>query len=81
MSLNEDRKCNTNTSVEAGCFIKLVTSFDFIASMVITRCLLDCTLDATRILQGRPNDIADGIHIVKPIDPMTLLMVFILLNQ
>ena len=32
--------------------------------MVITRCLLDCTLDAIRLRQGGANDIANGIHII-----------------
>ena len=65
MSINVDKKCNRETSAKASCFLKLITSFDFIAAMVITRCLFDCTLDVTKLLQGKTNDISDGIHLIE----------------
>ncbi|XP_065645795.1 52 kDa repressor of the inhibitor of the protein kinase-like [Hydra vulgaris] len=36
MSMNLEKKCNKETSSQASCFLKLITTFDFIASLVIT---------------------------------------------
>ncbi|XP_065639606.1 52 kDa repressor of the inhibitor of the protein kinase-like [Hydra vulgaris] len=61
MSLNLESKCTKDTSSQASCFLKLVTSFDFIASLVITRTVLDYTIPVTQMLQGKTFDICDGL--------------------
>ena len=51
MSLNIGRVCNQDTSAKATLFYKLMTSFDFLSSLVITRSILDLTLPVTQLLQ------------------------------
>ena len=58
-------KCNRDTSTKASAFLKLVTSFDFIVPMVLTRNVFDMTLDVTQMLQSRNNDILDAVHMVN----------------
>ncbi|XP_065642469.1 52 kDa repressor of the inhibitor of the protein kinase-like [Hydra vulgaris] len=41
MSMNLEKKCNKETSSQASCFLKLITTFDFIASLVVTQTVLD----------------------------------------
>ena len=65
MSLNLDDSFNSETSSKAKDFLKLVNNFEFVVSLVITRCVFDMTLDVTQLLQGKTNDICDGIHLIK----------------
>ena len=65
MDVNVDRKTNTDTSAKAGVFLKLLTSFNFIVALVITRNILDLTLPVTQLLQAKSNDIMDGIHLIE----------------
>ena len=44
MSLNLERKYNPNTSSQATSFSALISSFQFIVALVITRNILDMTL-------------------------------------
>ena len=53
MSMNLNRACNRDTSSKASSFFKLVSSFDFIVSLVITRCIFDVTLPVTQLLQAK----------------------------
>ena len=65
MSLNIEHVCNQDTSAKATSFYKLMTSFDFLSSLVITRSILDLTLPVTQLLQDPAIDIADATHFIK----------------
>ena len=65
MSLSMGRVCNQDTSSKANSFYKLMTSFDFLSSLVITRSILDLTLPVTPWLQGPAIDIADVTHLIE----------------
>ena len=65
MSLNMGRVCNQDTSAKAISFYKLMTSFDFLSSLVITRSVLDLTLPITQLLQGPALDIANATHLIE----------------
>ena len=59
------RVCNQDTSEKATSFYKLMASFDFLSSLVITRSVLDLTLPVTQLLQGPVINIADAIHLIE----------------
>ena len=59
MSVNEGRVCNRKTSTKASSFYKLIASFNFIATLVLTRYIIDLTLPVTELLQGKDVDMAD----------------------
>ena len=65
MSLNIGRVFNQDTSAKATLFYKLMTSFDFLSSFVITRSILDLTLSVTQLIQGPAVDIADATHLIE----------------
>ena len=65
ISLNMGRLCNLDTLAMVTSFYKLMASFDFVSSLVITRSVLDLTLRATRLLQGPAIDIADATHLTE----------------
>ena len=65
MSLNIGPVCNQDTSAKATSFYKLMASFDFLSSLVITRSILDLTLPVTQLLQGPAIDIADATHLIE----------------
>ena len=65
ISLNMGRVCNLDTLAMATSFYKLMASFDFVSSLVITRSVLDLTLRVTRLLQGPAIDIADATHLIE----------------
>ena len=64
MSVNEGRVCNRETSTKASSFYKLIASFDFIATLVLTRSILDLTLPVTELLQGKEIDMTDTSHLL-----------------
>ena len=64
MSLNIGRVFNQDTSAKATSFYKLMTSFDFLSSLVINRSILDLTLSFTQLLQVPAIDIADATHLI-----------------
>ena len=73
MSVDEGRVCNRETSTKkssfykASSFCKVIASFDFTATLVLTRSILDITPDlipVTELLQGNEIDIADASHIL-----------------
>ena len=64
MSLNEEGQCNPSTSSQATSFLALISSFQFIVSLVITRHILDLTLPVTQLLQAKENDILVGIELI-----------------
>ena len=53
MSVNEGRVCKREASTKASSFYKLIASFDFIATLVLTKSILDLTLPVTELLQGK----------------------------
>ena len=65
MSINLNKKSNRDTSSKASSFFKLVASFDFIAALVITRCVFDYTLPVTQLLQNKSIDINHGMHLIQ----------------
>ena len=60
-----ERVCSQDTSAKVTSFYKLMTSFDFLSSLVITRSVLDLTFPITQLLQGPAIDIADATHLIK----------------
>ena len=65
MSLNVGRICNQDTSTKALSYYKLLTSFDFISALVLTRNVLDLTLPVTELLQGPAIDVEDSSHLIE----------------
>ena len=64
MNVNEGRVCNRQTSTKPSSFFKLIASFDFIATLVLTRSILDFTLPVTELLQRKEIDMADASHLL-----------------
>ena len=64
MSLNIGRVCNQDTSAKATLFYKVMTSSDFLSSLVITKSILDLTLPVTQLLQFPAIDVADATHLI-----------------
>ena len=65
MSLNMGRVCNQNTSRKATSFYKLMTLFDFLSSLAITRSILDLTVLVTQFMQGPEIDTANATHLTE----------------
>ena len=72
MSVNESRVCNRETSTKALSFYKLIASFNFIATLVLTRSILDLTLPVTELLQGKEFDMADASHLLESLKSVIL---------
>ncbi|XP_065642336.1 52 kDa repressor of the inhibitor of the protein kinase-like [Hydra vulgaris] len=65
MSLNVNKSFNHSTSSSASSLLKLITGFNFIVAMCITRNVFDLTLPITRMLQSKSNDIYDGLNLIQ----------------
>ena len=65
MSMNMGCLCNQDTSAKANSFYKLMTFFDFLSSLIITRSVLDLTLPVTQLLQGPAIDLPDATHLIE----------------
>ena len=65
MSLNIGPVCNQDTSAKATSFYKLMASFDFLSSLVITKSILDLTLSVTQLMQGPAIDITDATYLIE----------------
>ena len=72
MSLNVGRICNQDTSTKALSYYKLLTSFDFISGLVLTRHVLDLTLPVTELLQGPAIDVADSSHLIESLKSLII---------
>ena len=72
MIVNEWRVCNMETSTKASSFYKLIASFDFITTLVLTRSILDLTLPVTELLQGKEIDMADASHLLDSLKSVIL---------
>lgn len=56
---------NSETRSKASSLHTLITSFKFIATLVIVRNILSMTLPVTKLLQAESNDIVKGLHLVS----------------
>ena len=65
MSLNIRHVCNQVASAKATSFYTLMTSFDFLFSLFITKSIFDITLPSTQLLQGPAIDIADATDLIE----------------
>ena len=65
MSLNMGCLCNQDTSTKAISFDKLITSFDFLSSLITTRSIFHLTLSVNQLLQGAAKNIADATHLIE----------------
>ena len=63
--MNMGSVSNQDTSAKATSFYKLMASFDFLSSLVITRSVRDLTLPVTQLLQGPAIDVADATHFIE----------------
>ncbi|XP_057295877.1 52 kDa repressor of the inhibitor of the protein kinase-like [Hydractinia symbiolongicarpus] len=72
MSMNLDKKCNRDTSTKATSLLHLVTNFDFIVSLVVTRSVMDLLLPVTKILQGKTIDLLSSLHLIQSLKNMSL---------
>ncbi|XP_065642801.1 52 kDa repressor of the inhibitor of the protein kinase-like [Hydra vulgaris] len=65
MSLNVNKSFNHSTSSSTSSLLKLITGFDFIVALCITRNVFDITLPVTGMLQSKSNDIYDGLNLIR----------------
>ena len=73
-SMNLEKKCNKETSSQASCFLKLITTFDFIATLVITGTIFGYTIPVTQMLQGKTFDICDGLSSISALKSCMLTL-------
>ena len=71
MNLNLDRNSNPNTSSQATSFSALISSFQYIVALVITRNILDMTLPVTQLLQAK-NDILNGVELIQALKNLSM---------
>ena len=62
-----NRTFNHTTSATASSLLKLITGFDFIVALCITRNVFDITLPITRLLQAKSNDIYNDLNLIQPL--------------
>ena len=74
MSLNLECSCNNDTSSKASSLLKLVTTFEFIVTLVISRSVLDRTLPVMKLSQSKDNDILDEIHLIESLKSLAAYM-------
>ena len=72
MKFNRDNTCNRDTSVKASSFFTLVSTFQFVACLVLTRSVLDMTLPVTQLLQSKSIDICDGLHLIESLKALVI---------
>ena len=72
MKFNKDNTCNRDTSVNASSFFTLVSTFQFVACLVLTRSVLDMTLPVAQLLQSKSIDICDGLHLIESLKALVI---------
>ena len=72
MKFNKDNTCNRDTSVKASSFFTLVSTFQFVACLVLTRSVLHITLPVTQLLQSKSIDICDGLHLIESLKALVI---------
>ena len=70
--LNVGRICIQETSTKALSFYKLLSSFDFILALVLTRVVLDLTLPVTRLMQRTALDVADSSDLIESLKSLSI---------
>ncbi|CAB3986847.1 Hypothetical predicted protein [Paramuricea clavata] len=74
MKTNSAGEYNPSLSSDASSHLTRILKFEFVAALVITRHILDVTLDVTKLLQGKTIDIMDGIHLINSLKDNIILM-------
>lgn len=64
MTDNVERKYKPSLVTDASSCLSLISKFEFVAALVISRNILDKLLPVTLLLQGKSIDIMDGIHLI-----------------
>ena len=72
LKLNKDNRCKTDTSVKASSFFILLSTFHFVACLVLTRSVLDMTLPVTQLLQSTSIDVCDGLHLIESLKALVI---------
>ena len=72
MKFNKDNTCNRDTSVKASSFFTLVSTFQFVACLVLTRSVLDMILPVRQLLQSKSIDICDGLHLIESLKALVI---------
>ena len=72
MSVNERRFCHREASTKVLSFSKLIASFYFIATLVLTRSILDLTFPVTKLLQGKEIDMTNASHLLDSLKSIIL---------
>ena len=73
ISVNEGRICNKKVSTKASSFYKLIVSFDFIVTLVLTRrFILDLTFPVTKLLQGKETNMDDASYLLDSLKSIVL---------
>jgi hypothetical protein len=65
MATNLEGKFKPSLSSDASSLLTLVSRFDFVVALVITRNIIDLNLPVTQLLQGKTIDVMDGIHLIE----------------
>ena len=79
ISLNMGSACNQDKSAKATSFCELLTSFDFLFSLFITRSVLDVALLVTELLQGLSIDIADATRLIESMKSLVVVNTILLI--
>ena len=72
VKFNEGNKCKKDTSVKASSFFTLVSIFEFVARLVLTRRVLDMILTVTQLLQSKSVDIRDDLHLTVSLKTLAI---------
>ena len=72
MKFNKDNTCNRDISVKASSFFTLVSTFQFVACLVLTRSVLDTILPVTQLLQSESIDICDGLNLIESLKALVI---------
>ncbi|XP_065652805.1 52 kDa repressor of the inhibitor of the protein kinase-like [Hydra vulgaris] len=72
--LNVNKSFIHSTSSGASSLLKLITGFDFIVALCITRNVFDITLPVTRMLQSKSNDIYDDLNLIRALKDIISLL-------
>ena len=67
LAKNKKKEYRTDTTAGATSLFKLLTSFDFIVTLVIVRNLLDYVLPVTIKLQSKSNDIVNAVELIESV--------------
>ena len=72
ISLVYCNRCNRDTSVKVSSFFTLVSTFQFVACLVLTKSVLDMTLPVTQLVQSTSIDICDGLNLTEPLEALVI---------